>query len=68
LTAGGVLLGAVAASGLTKLIANLLYNVSPFDPAAFVAAFVVMTIVSSLACFLPARRATRTDPVGALRE
>jgi macrolide transport system ATP-binding/permease protein len=68
LTAGGVVLGAVAALGLTNLIANLLYKVSPFDPTAFLAAFAVMAIVSSLACFIPARRATRTDPVRALRE
>jgi predicted permease len=68
LTAGGVALGAVAALGLTRLIGNLLYKVSPRDPLAFGTAFAVMAIASLAACFLPAWRATRTDPVRALRD
>ena len=67
LTAGGLVLGTAAALGLTRLIVNLLYKVSPRDPLAFGTAFVVMTIASLAACFLPAWRATRTDPVRALR-
>ena len=68
LIAIGVLLGAVAALGLTRLMGNLLYRVSPRDPLAFGAAFAVMTIAALAACFLPALRATRTDPARALRE
>jgi macrolide transport system ATP-binding/permease protein len=68
LTAGGVLLGAAVALGLTRLLGNLLYKVSPRDPLAFVSALVVMTIAALAACFLPAWRATRTDPARALRE
>src|SRR5713101_3282483 len=68
LTAGGVLLGAAAALALTRLLGNLLYNVSPRDPLAFGSAFVVMTIAALAACLLPAWRATRTDPARALRE
>src|SRR3989454_728394 len=68
LTAGGVLLGAAAALGLTRLLGNLLYKVSPRDPLAFGWALVVMTVVSLAACFLPAWRATRTDPARALRD
>ena len=68
LIAIGVLLGAVAALGLTRLMGNLLYKVSPRDPLAFGAAFAVMTIAALAACFLPALRATRTDPARALRE
>src|SRR5229473_3384552 len=68
LTAGGVLLGAAAALALPRLLENLLYNVSPRDPLAFGSAFVVMTIASLAACFLPAWRATRIDPVRALRD
>jgi putative ABC transport system permease protein len=68
LTAGGVVLGAAAALGLTRLLGYLLYQVSPRDPLAFGAAFVVMTIASLTACFLPAWRATRTDPARALRD
>ncbi|HTO88259.1 MAG TPA: ABC transporter permease [Thermoanaerobaculia bacterium] len=68
LTAGGVVLGGAAALGLTRLIGNLLYKVSPRDPSAFGSALAVMTIASLAACFLPTWRAVRTDPVRALRE
>jgi macrolide transport system ATP-binding/permease protein len=68
LTAVGVVLGAAAAIGLTRLLGNLLYNVSPRDPLAFGSAFVIMTIAALAACFLPAWRATRTDPARALRD
>ena len=67
LTGGGVVLGAAAALGSTRLLGYLLYNVSPRDPLAFGSASVVMMIASLAACFLPAWRATRTDPVRALR-
>ncbi len=67
LTAGGVILGAAVALGLTRLLGNLLYKVSPRDPLAFGSALVVMTIASLAACFLPAWRATRVDPARALR-
>ncbi len=65
---GGALLGAAVALGLTRLLGNLLYHVSPRDPLAFGAAFAVMTIAALAACFLPAWRATRTDPAEALRD
>jgi macrolide transport system ATP-binding/permease protein len=68
LTAGGVALGAAVALGLTRLLGNLLYKVSPRDPLAFGSAFLVMTIAALAACFLPAWRATRTDPARALRD
>jgi len=68
LMAGGVLLGAAVAMGFTRLLGNLLYHVSPRDPRAFGAAFAVMTISTLAACFIPAWRATRTDPAEALRD
>ena len=68
LTAGGVAAGIIAAFVLTRLLGNLLYKVSPHDPLAFGTAFAVITIASLAACFLPAWRATRIDPVQALRE
>ena len=67
LTGGGVVLGAAVALGLTRLMGYLLYKVSPRDPLAFGSAFVVMMIASLAACFLPAWRASRTDPARALR-
>jgi macrolide transport system ATP-binding/permease protein len=68
LTTAGIVIGAIAAVVLTRLMGNLLYKVNPHDPLAFGSAFVVITIASLAACFLPAWRATRIDPVQALRE
>ncbi|MBZ5623661.1 MAG: FtsX-like permease family protein, partial [Acidobacteriia bacterium] len=68
LTAGGLALGAGVALAMTRLIAGMLYKVSPRDPLAYGTAFVVMTVAALAACFLPAWRATRTDPVRALRD
>jgi ABC-type antimicrobial peptide transport system permease subunit len=67
LTGAGVLLGAGIALLLTRLLGNLLYKVSPRDPLAFGSAFAVMITASLAACFWPAWRATRTDPIRALR-
>ena len=67
LTVGGILLGAAAALGLTRLLGYLLYKVSPRDPLAFGSAFLILLIVSLIACLLPAWRATRVDPIVALR-
>jgi macrolide transport system ATP-binding/permease protein len=68
LTAGGVAMGAVAALGLTRLLGDMLYRVSPRDPGAFGVALLVMAVASLAACLLPALRATRTDPIRALRD
>ena len=67
LTIAGVVIGAAAALLLTRLMGNLLYKVSPRDPIAFGAALIILIAVALVACFLPARRATRIDPVRALR-
>jgi macrolide transport system ATP-binding/permease protein len=68
LTGSGVLLGVAVALGLTRLLGNLLYKVSPRDPLAFGSAFVVMIVAALAACLLPAWRATRTDPARILRD
>ncbi len=68
LTAGGVLLGTAVALGSTRLLGSLLYRVSPRDPVVFGLAFLVMAFASLAACFLPAWRAARTDPLRALRD
>ena len=59
--------GAVGALELTRLMGTLLYHVSPRDPAAFGSAVAVMAVAALGACWLPAWRASRTDPVRALR-
>jgi predicted permease len=68
LTAAGIVLGAGGALLLTRLLGDLLYKVSPRDPESFGLAFLVMILASVAACFLPAWRATRTDPVQVLRD
>jgi predicted permease len=68
LSATGVVLGAAVALLCTRLLGYLLYQVSPRDPLAFASAFLVMAVAVLLACFFPAWRATRTNPVRALRE
>jgi predicted permease len=68
LTSIGVLVGGAAAIALTRLMGDLLFRVSPRDPAAFGLAFVAMMITAVAACFLPAWRATQADPMRTLRE
>jgi macrolide transport system ATP-binding/permease protein len=68
LTAGGIVLGGIASLALTRLIGDMLYKISPRDPMSFASALVVVAVVSLAACFLPAWRASRIDPVRALRE
>jgi predicted permease len=67
LTTAGIVIGAIAAVLMTRLMGNLLYKVSPRDPIAFGFALIVMIAVALIACFLPARRAARVDPARALR-
>jgi ABC-type antimicrobial peptide transport system permease subunit len=63
----GILIGLGAAFGLTRYLATLLFQVKPSDPAIFVSVPVLLAVVALLACYLPARRATRVSPVEVLR-
>jgi putative ABC transport system permease protein len=68
LTLAGIAVGAVAAVALTRLMTKLLFEVRPLDPEAFAAAAITLMAFALLACYLPARRATRVDPLTALRQ
>jgi len=63
----GVLVGLLAAAGLTRAISNLLVGVSPADPLTFASVAVLLAGVALTAVFIPAQRATRVDPLVALR-
>jgi ABC-type antimicrobial peptide transport system permease subunit len=68
MSSAGVLIGMSAAFLLTELlVAQLLFNTSPHDPATFVMVAVLLTLVSAAAAYVPARRAIRVDPIVALR-
>lgn len=67
LTISGVAFGAIAAFALAHFAENMLYQTSPRDPLAFLLAFLIMTCASLAACVWPAWRASRTDPMVALR-
>jgi putative ABC transport system permease protein len=63
----GVVLGVAAAFGLTRLMASLLYGVTPRDPIAMTSVAVLLVGVALAATYFPARRASRVDPVVSLR-
>jgi predicted permease len=68
LTLAGIAAGAAAAVALTRLMEKLLFEVRPLDPPAFAVAAITLVAFALLACYLPARRATRVDPLTALRQ
>jgi putative ABC transport system permease protein len=67
LTITGVALGLAGALGVTRLLASLLVGVRPTDPLTFTAIAMLLVLVALLACYVPARRATRVDAIVALR-
>ena len=67
LIGAGILLGLVGAMGLTRIVSTLLFEIKPTDPATFLFVSSLMLGVGFLACYIPARRATKVDPMVALR-
>ena len=63
----GAALGAIAALGAVRVIASELYGVKPSDPWTFLAGASLILLIGCLACWIPARRAMRVDPMVALR-
>jgi putative ABC transport system permease protein len=67
LTLIGVALGLAFSAALARLLANLLYGISPTDPITYAASALVWIVVGLIACYLPARRAAKVQPLVALR-
>jgi putative ABC transport system permease protein len=68
LTATGLLLGIAAGALAGKLVSKLLFDIRPLDPIAFAGAILLLLAVSLIASYIPARRASRIDPMVALRD
>lgn len=67
LAVGGITVGLVAALAMSRVLGSLLFDVSPTDPLTLGAVAVALGAVTLLACWIPARRASRVDPMAALR-
>jgi len=67
LALAGILIGACAALALTRVMKSLLFEIQPADPLTFIAVSILLGTIAFAATYVPARRATRIDPIEALR-
>ena len=67
LVLAGIVVGLAGALALARLVSTLLFEVTPFDPPSYASTVVALLAVALLACWVPARRAMRVDPITALR-
>ena len=64
----GIGTGLAGAVGLTRLLTSMLFGVTPLDPFTFISIALALALIAFAACWIPARRPTRVDPLVALRE
>ncbi|MFZ0923723.1 MAG: FtsX-like permease family protein, partial [Candidatus Acidiferrales bacterium] len=64
---GGVILGVLAAAAMARLVGNFLVGVGALDPFTYISASLLLAAIALLACYIPARRAMKVDPMVALR-
>jgi putative ABC transport system permease protein len=68
LALAGVVLGVAGALALSRFIATMLFSVKPFDPASYAATATLLLAIAACACYMPARRAMKVDPIVAMRQ
>jgi putative ABC transport system permease protein len=68
LVLAGLAIGLAGALALSRIVATMLFEVTPFDPPSYATTSALLLVVAALACYIPARRAMRVDPIVALRD